>query len=148
MILRTVALFRLTTRNPDREREKREREGRESEKEIETEREKGRKRERGGGRERKRERASEREREEGREGGREGGRGGERLLGTILSNAGSRAVEIRAAERGHLKQRGADGAAGVSRTSGLMPVADQDALMGMLGGDAHEYHEAATLVKR
>jgi hypothetical protein len=45
-------------------------------------------------------------------------------------------------------QMGADGAAGVSRTSGLMTVADQDALMGMLGGDAHEYHEAAMLVKR
>jgi hypothetical protein len=45
-------------------------------------------------------------------------------------------------------QMGADGAAGVSRPSGLMTVADQDALMGMLGGDAHEYHEAAMLVKR
>jgi hypothetical protein len=62
-------------------------------------------------RERERERENERTRERKKEGEREGqresetgGKLGREIVGTILLNTGSRAVEIRAGERGHLKR--------------------------------------------
>ena len=93
-ILRTVALFRLSIRIPGLNRQtKTERQiDRERERENERKEERGRE----GGTERKRERVR------GREGGRKGGTGGKlgrEIVGTILLNAGSRAVEIRAGER-------------------------------------------------